>query len=112
VVYAGTETWSPLPVSLTNSLTGLVLADFNGNGRVDIGKSFFSDNRLVWMVSYDGTANWAPLRTATVALDRVPAIGRFDDLPGADVLLWSSRSLDIASSGSGANALQSRQEMR
>jgi hypothetical protein len=113
VVYDGTEVWAPLRPALTTSVAGLVVADFNGNGRSDVAKTLGSfDGVVVWQVSYDGTGNWVFLRTADVGIESVPAIGRFDDNPGADVLLWFDRRFDIASSGAAASVRQSRQDMR
>ena len=38
-VYGGTHFWSPLRARLTNSIAGLMVADFNGDGRADVATS-------------------------------------------------------------------------
>jgi hypothetical protein len=111
-VYGGTETWQPLPVSLTDSVEGLIVADFNGNGRADIARSIPFGSDHFWEVSYGGVGNWQPLRTASVALGSAVGIGRFDDANGADVLLWNGNILDIASAGRTSSVRHSRQDMR
>ena len=61
--------WTPLPVSLTSSIDGLIVADFDGNGHSDI--AIFSDPFVVapsdgsvdvtnwnWAISHDAAAGW------------------------------------------------------
>jgi hypothetical protein len=124
VVYGGTQFWAPLRAKLTNSVAGLTVADFNGDGRADVGAS----SRLItgshiWRVSWGGVSNWATLRAAGPPLSSAPAIGRFDGAPGADVLTWAPggsaisgilgfNAFDIASGGAGAFQRHSRQDMR
>jgi hypothetical protein len=96
-------------------MAGLIIADFNGNGRADIATATVTsfDSTLIWdwKVSYDGRGDWKPLHTFTVPL---AAIGRFDATRGADILFWDHNSLDIASSGLviPAPPNHSRQDMR
>jgi len=40
------------------------------------------------------------------------ATGRFDNVSGADILVWNGDTLDILSSGSAPPVRQSRQDMR
>jgi hypothetical protein len=91
--------WRPLPVSLTNSLSGLVVADFDGDGNADIATSANSN----WQFSRDAAAGWTVRSPAPVPLSSAAAIGFFDSTPGADVLLWgdpsSTETLSIASGG-------------
>jgi hypothetical protein len=122
VSLSATGPWAgwPLRPALTNTMAGLIIADFNGNGRADIA-SFTGrvmDSSIVtqfisWevKVSWDGTGNWTPLRTFTGSL---AAVGRFDATRGADILFFPSNAnyFVIQSSGNGAPVRQSRQDMR
>jgi len=105
--------WKPLPVSLTSSLTGLVVADFDGDNNVDIGISSESSttatpgNQSVpiwsWKFFRDAANGWGTPLAAPVPLTASAAIGFFDSNRGADVLLWgdwsSPDTLSIASGG-------------
>jgi hypothetical protein len=101
--------WQRLPVSLTDSLANLYIADFNGDGNADIAQ-FYSTTyegnyftSLTWRFSYGATQGWVshtilptnscpafgslelgtPLDPPLV----VAGIGSFDANPGAD-LYW------------------------
>jgi hypothetical protein len=91
-VYGGASYWATLRPKLTNSVVGLRVADFNGDGRADVATSNLSQ------VSWGGVGSWASLRAAG---NLVAAIGRFDGNAGADALLWRGVYLDIAPGGSG-----------
>ena len=95
----------PLRSALTKTMAGLIIADFNGNGRADIAQSYGKS------VSYDGRGNWTslPARPGMFA-----AVGRFDENPGVDILFYSANGnyLGIQSSGNGAPVRHSRQDMR
>ncbi len=124
VVLGGTQFWAPLRAKLTNSVAGLTVADFNGDGRADIAvSSRWITGGYIWRVSFSGTGNWATLRANGPSLSSAPAIGNFDGAPGADVLTWAPRggaisgilgfnALDIASGAAGAFQQHSRQDMR
>jgi hypothetical protein len=107
VSLSATGPWAgwPLRPALTNSMAGLIIADFNGNGRADIATAYGGK------VSYDGRGAWIdlPAPPGTFA-----AVGRFDMKPGADIVFYGLgvNFLDIQSSGNGAPARQSRQDMR
>jgi hypothetical protein len=121
VVRGGTQFWAPLRAKLTNSVEGLTVADFNGDGRADVGASSrWITGGYIWRVSFSGTDNRATLRTNSPSLSSVPAIGNFDGAPGADVLIWALggnaffdfNALDIVSGGAGPSQQHSRQDMR
>jgi hypothetical protein len=105
VTYSGTINWSKLRPRLTDSVTGLLLADFNGNRRADIATAF------VKSVSYDGRGDWIdfPARPGLFA-----AVGRFDTNLGADILFyWTNyHYIGIQSSGTGPAMRHSSQDMR
>ncbi len=113
VTYGGTPGWSPLTPRKTDPIAGLVVADFNGDGRADIATT---NSHIIgdwdWKVSWSGTSKWTSLRSADVPLTSAVATGRFDENPGADVLMWKDNYLVIASRGSGSSNRQSNQDMR
>lgn len=129
VSYSATSGWTPLPVSLTNAVNGLVVADFNGDGFADVATStpiFGSINGIPaligwnWMIWYNGTGTWTSQSCSTflstnplcVSLSSVVGIGNFDGNPGADILLWNGSNVWIASGGFGVPQRLSRQDMR
>lgn len=120
VVFNGKGEWSGINAKLTDTVDGLVAADFDGDGVFDIASTasvVTNSSSSSWVVSRNARTAFFPLRSATIRIDQTAAIGHFDDdgstqLRGADVLLWDSNSLDIVSSGVGAQVLQSRQDMR
>jgi hypothetical protein len=119
VVHGGTHYWAPLRAKLRDSVAPLTVADFDGDGRADV---VALEIRVLdgvidltvatvyyWLVSRSGTDDWTPLRGD---FSLPAAIGRFDDVPGADLLFWHGNTLNIASGGSGVSIPQSRQDMR
>ena len=112
MVHGGTSGWTPLRAKLTDSVAGLIVADFNGDRRADVATSSGLLNIFVWKVSYSGTDDWTTLRTASRPLASVAAVGRFDGNASADVLLWHSDYLDIATRGAGNSNRHSREDMR
>lgn len=106
--------WKPLPASLTSSLTGLVVADFDGDGNADIGISSPGSTTATpgnpsvatwsWKFSRDASNGWNSPLAAPAPLASAAAIGFFDSTKGADVLLWGdSTSPDTLSIASGGN---------
>lgn len=106
VSLSATEPWAgwPLRAALTNTMAGLIISDFNGDGFADIATY---DGK----VSYDGRNDWSKLRSFSGDL---AGVGRFDVHPGADIIFFQTNTnyLTIHSSGNGAPVLQSRQDMR
>jgi hypothetical protein len=112
-----TSAWTPLPVSLTDHIDGLVVADFQGNGLSDIATNSLND----WMIWYSDKSDWVHYQindtdrciSPQPSLSLMPGIGNFDGLPGADVLLWDGgNEFCIASGGNTGLQIWSRQDMR
>ncbi|HEX4946926.1 MAG TPA: hypothetical protein VFZ34_09690, partial [Blastocatellia bacterium] len=110
-VFGGSGFWAPLRTKLTNDVANLAVADFNGDGRDDIAKTGVTgpiSYRL--QISFGGTSDWTPLRSE---VGLIAGIGRFNTAGGADVLVWSpTRTLNIASGGTGALTHYGGQDMR
>jgi len=108
----GPHQWTLLRPKLTDTMKGLIAADFNGDGITDIA---LPDPNLpgFWGVSLSGRGDFQPV----VGLETLPisiAIGRFDDKPGADVLVWEGNVEKIFALTSffvGSPQRQSRQAM-
>jgi hypothetical protein len=95
------SSWQLLRTKLTDTIQGLVVPDFNGDGFADVatdgGCTGLSLGSLVcdWLISYGGTSGWnshsepAPLSSAV-------GIGRFFGGSEADVLLWNGIPLEYS----------------
>jgi hypothetical protein len=125
------SSWTPMAVSLTNSVDGLVVADFDGDGLSDIALN----SGVEWMVSYGGAHPWSShpvtsgngctyMGATTVLgqgspsfqLSRVPGVGRFKGTSASEVVVWNGQGLCIVNgmdSSAGPWTLQpwSRQDM-
>jgi hypothetical protein len=100
-----TTLWQPLGVALTQTVDGLVVADFNGDGIADVGMPCSSGLAPGWQIWYGGggAQGWStcntfasPLNAVNCLLSISPcitlangAVGRFNGGPGADILLWN-----------------------
>jgi len=95
VAHSGTSHWQPLRPKLTDSVAGLVVADFNADGRADVATSSCARGKLGgycdWKVSYSGTGDWTKLRRFSwrLPLTAAVAIGRFALDERAGVLIWA-----------------------
>jgi hypothetical protein len=131
------SSWTYLPVSLTNTVDGLLVADFDGDGRADIAMPSSPDistsigidvevTSWNWMFSHDGVESWTSHQitptnqcSLTFTLQQLSSagllagIGRFGGNAGADLLLWGDgNNFCIVPGGTGAAQRQSRQDMR
>jgi hypothetical protein len=108
-----TQSWAPLPVSLTSSMQGLFVADFDGNGTDDIGSVFPAGftGAVGWRWSRDAANGWQNLISTTKTF---AAFGRFraDPAAGSALLFWDDAKLAAAYAGSGGLQPLSRQDMR
>jgi hypothetical protein len=105
----GTHQWTPLRPELTRTMAGLMAADFDGNGKTDIATFESGSGGVSMLVSRDGRGEWEPLNRN---LTNIVAIGRFDNTPGADILIWNDNFWSALSKGSATAVRQSRQDMR
>jgi VCBS repeat protein len=88
------SSWTYLPVSLTNTVDGLLVADFNGDGVADVA----TNSADGWQISYRGAHGWTNVRQplGLVSLS-LAGIGHFKGQRGSDVLLWNGLSLGVIS---------------
>ncbi|HEX4422513.1 MAG TPA: VCBS repeat-containing protein, partial [Kofleriaceae bacterium] len=116
VSYSATSSWTALPVSLTTTVNGLVVADFDGDGLADIATSDGND----WRLSSNGAGGWSHRSVQTSAkcdvqdraLTSALAVGRFSGVQAVDVLLWNQRDLCRVAAGSTEAQRWSRQDMK
>ena len=78
--------------NLTNTIKGLVIADFDGDGKADIAGLVSN----VWKMSKDGTDDWTTVPGLS-SLSKAIAVGRFDDQGGSDVLTWNGELFELSS---------------
>jgi len=139
VSYDAVSTWTALAVSLTDSVDTLMVADFDADGHADIGMitdrdvpgtfgpttSVFS---WTFSISQGGGTSWVSRTitpTSSCALTfkssylaqagLIAGIGNVDGIAGADVVAWGAKdgnNFCVISSGIGAAARQSSQDMR
>jgi hypothetical protein len=86
-----TGTWAEgyLRPALTNTVDGLVVADFNGDGFADVGAN--CDGPACWRISYNGFQDWRSVSTQNSGLVGPELVGirHFLGHAGADVLTWN-----------------------
>ena len=118
IVPGGTNTWIPLRPSLEDNVSRLVVRDFDGDGRADVAGSQRVGIAQIWIwrISRSGVTGWTDTHVGRVPVHDAPAIGRFDETPGADPLVWGSsakrRALFIVSSATGDDVRWSWGEMK
>jgi hypothetical protein len=123
VVYGGTQYWSQLRSRLTDAVTYLTVADFDGDGRADVAKLRYvqlgngSDSGWHWDVSRNGVGDWTTVFPTMPSPGVMAVAGRFDGKAGADVLFWHSLDsngayFDLLSAGSATPVRHSLQDMR
>jgi len=118
IVPGGTNTWIPIRPSLENNVSRLVVRDFDGDGRADVAGSQRAGIAQIWIwrISRGGVSGWTNTHLGRVPVYEAPAIGRFDETPGTDVLVWGDsakrRALFIVSSAAGDDVRWSWGEMK
>ncbi len=104
---SGTGSYTKLNNRLTNSFRGAVVADFDGDGRVDIG--FNGDEKWAWAPSGQGSARLLR-RNASTPIQNV-LFGKFDRQPRVQGLTYSADGLRfIAWRGLGSKDAFERRE--
>jgi hypothetical protein len=109
---SGIHQWTRLRSKLTNTMKGLIAADFDGNGIADILQIVPVIGGYQLQVSPDGRGEWKTINTLTTPTLELAGVGDFDATKGADILIWSSHFFRSLSGGAGSPTRQSRQDMR
>jgi hypothetical protein len=119
--------WRPLRPALTNTMAGVTVADFDGDGFSDIAInlpfSYLDKNQIShrkvyrWKVSRNGKSDWESQANYATPEDapEFVAIGRFIDKKRADMLIWDHLWFKMFSKVLSADAATQRytpQEMR
>ncbi len=104
------SSWTHLPMSLTNKVDGLVVADFNGDGLADVGMSCGTG---CWKISYGGSLDWKTYNLGSLDLVN-GGVGHFFSgrRTGADILMWNGNLISVAAGGAVAPQPLSSQDMR
>jgi hypothetical protein len=99
-----------LPVTLTTSVAGLVVADVNGDNKSDIVQPVSSS---AYRVSYGASTSFSTLAATNLGATRV--VGKFDGNAGADLLGFLSLSgpqyMYLSPRLGGTSTKYSREEM-
>jgi hypothetical protein len=82
------SSWRPLRARLTNTVAGLVVADFNGDGHADVATD--CDGSKCWRISYRGFENWITIAQPASLSRDLAGVGHFRAAVPADVLTWNS----------------------
>jgi hypothetical protein len=106
--------WNPLPVSLTNTVNGLYVADFSGTGLAAIAtecdpKYYPTGDWCMWQ---QGSPTWQNFSLGLPP--SVAGIGKFRGLAQADLLLWDNGGVQFSISVGGNSSVGpwSTQDMR
>ena len=69
------SSWRPLRARLTNTVAGLVVADFNGDGHADVATD--CDGSKCWRISYRGFEDWITIAQPASLSRDLAGVGHF-----------------------------------
>ena len=90
--------WQKLRPALTNTVDGLFVADFNGDGTADVAMDCGAGAPGCWSISYGGFQDWQYPNIGPNG-PYVAGVGHFLGRIEADVLLWNDPQLGISVGG-------------
>lgn len=112
VSFSATSPWTRLRSKLTDSVSNLIVADFDGDGRADVATvALGSSLNIQWKISRSGTGGWTTLRSDPLGV-QVAGLGRFGGNRSVDLLQWHEDYWDICPKALGPGQRLSRQNMR
>jgi FG-GAP-like repeat len=92
------STWQKLRPALTNTVDGLFVADFNGDGTADVAMDCGAGAPGCWSISYGGFQDWQYPNIGPTG-PYVAGVGHFLGRIEADLLLWNDPQLGISVGG-------------
>jgi len=109
---SATGSWADgyLRPALLNTVDGLFVADFNGDGVADVAGVCDANSDGCWRTSYGGLQDWYYVNLGTFRPD-VAGVGHFLGHTEADLLSWNDRDLWISTGAISPLTRHSSQDM-
>ncbi len=83
------SSWTLLRSKLTDTVDGLIVADFGGSGKADVATNCGADAPGCWRISYGGLQDWRYYTLGTFG-PYVAGVGHFLGQVEADLLSWDN----------------------
>lgn len=82
------SSWQSLRTKLTDNASGLIVADFDGDGVADVATD--CPDPGCWRISYGGQAGWATVSQPVSLSQDLAGVGHFTSQKTTDVLTWNN----------------------